>query len=83
MIEYLEKDSMYKIFGVSVISESISNFTYKLRFPYSPRNEDRDTDWKDWKTDILFPVFPQLGPRAKLKNTGGDPGKFKNYYLIL
>ncbi len=53
MIEYLQKDPSYKFFGVSILNDSLSNFTYKLRFPYSPRNEDRKTDWNDWKTKYI------------------------------
>ena len=74
MLEYLATDFEYKVFGVSVLNESISNFTYKLRFSYSPRNDDRETDWQDWKTNLLSPVFPALGPRAKQIYSGGDPG---------
>ena len=80
MINYLKKDFEYKVFGVSILNESISNFTYKLRFPNTPRNEDRNTDWSNWKTNLLSPIFPQLGPRSKMHYTGGDPG---NKFFIL
>ncbi len=81
MIKYLSKDHIYKLFGVSIQNQSMSNFTYALRFPYSPRNEDRETDWKDWKTNLIFPVFPVVGPRAKEDFTGGDPGYFKEGFI--
>jgi hypothetical protein len=71
MISYLAKDYKYKIFGVAFLNDSITNFTYQLRFPYSPRNEDRDTDWTDWKTNLPWPLFPVLGPRASNDYTGG------------
>jgi hypothetical protein len=29
---------------------------------------------KDWKTQFLYSVFPQLGPREKDEVEGGDPG---------
>ena len=51
MIAYMSEDYASKVFAVEILNnDSVSHFTYKLRFPYSPRNTDRSTDWTDWKT---------------------------------
>lgn len=64
MISYMAKDYEYKMFRVSILNDSSTNFTYKLRFPHKPRNEDKkNTDWTEWKTGLLSPIFPMLGPR--------------------
>lgn len=83
MLDFLKLDYEYKVFGVTILNESVNNFTYKLRFPYSPRNLERETDWSDWKTNLLWPVFPTLGPRSKSQYTGGDPGLLFNFRLGL
>lgn len=83
MVQYLAKDFNYKLFGVAVLNDSVKNFTYKLRFSYSPRNEDRKTDWQDWKTNLIWPIFPVLGPRSKHDNNGGEPGLFLNSTNII
>ena len=28
----------------------------------------------DWKTNLIFTIFPILGPRDGLDNKGGEPG---------
>ena len=57
MVAYLAKEINYKLFGVSILNDSVQNFTYKLRFPYSPHNQNRKTDWTDWKTKLKTVVF--------------------------
>jgi hypothetical protein len=55
----------------------LGNFTYKLRYSYSPKNSGEIGSIKrdqDWKTNFLFFLFPILGPREKNQNDGGDPG---------
>lgn len=74
MLDYLKEEFKFKFFGVAILNESISNFTYELRFSYSPRNEDIRINWKDWKVDFIHPYIPFVGPRAKQFNTGGEPG---------
>ena len=60
MIVYMQKDTDYKVFGVGVLNDSLTNFTYKIRFPFSPRNDDRKTDWNDWKTKYSDQMFSVL-----------------------
>ena len=50
MIAYMSQDYASKVFAVEILNDNVKNFTYKLRFPHSPRNTDQSTDWTDWKT---------------------------------
>ena len=45
------------LFHLTQKNDSVQNFTYKLRFPYSPHNQNRKTDWTDWKTKLKTVVF--------------------------
>ena len=37
MVNYVSERSDKYLFGVAFLNESVSNFTYELRFPYKPR----------------------------------------------
>ena len=75
MLEYLAADYNYHMFGIGVLNESLTNFTYALRFSHSPRHKNDLIQWDDWKTKSIFPTFDTLGPRDKTCNFGGSPGK--------
>jgi len=52
---------------------------YKLRFPASQRSDYDAIAEKfglkaAWFTELIFPLFQLLGPRAKEKVSGGLPG---------
>jgi hypothetical protein len=38
MVNFINKNSDEYLLGISIMNESITNFTYKLRFPHSLRN---------------------------------------------
>lgn len=78
----MAKDYEYKVFGVVILNESRSNFTYKLRFPSKPRNDNKDTDWSNWDTNLIKPVFPGLGPRYKSDQNGGSPGLGNSLHIL-
>ena len=75
MLEFLGNDTANNTFGIGVLSDSITNFTYELRFSNSPRSKDDFVDWKDWHTEFIFPSLEPMGPREKLSEYGGTPGK--------
>lgn len=68
-----------------------NNLTYSIRLSASPRNSPRmsgdDNSLNDqkseWKTDELFPFIMTMGPRAKSKSWGGDPGYMREGFLSL
>lgn len=37
----------------------------------------------DWKTNLLYPILPVLGPRESKKTDGGDPGYYREGFLQL
>jgi ATP-binding cassette subfamily A (ABC1) protein 3 len=37
----------------------------------------------DWKTKLLYSLFPVLGPREKTNQYGGDPGYYREGFLSL
>lgn len=37
MVTFVSERSDKYLFGVAFLNESVSNFTYELRFPYKPR----------------------------------------------
>ena len=40
MVNFINENSDNYLLGISILNESIANFTYKLRFPHSLRNTD-------------------------------------------
>ena len=37
---------------------------------------------RDWRTNLLYPVFPVIGPRYPKKLTGGSPSEFFTSSLV-
>ena len=35
----------------------------------------------DWKTNLIYPILPVLGPREKNNVEGGDPGYFREGFV--
>lgn len=69
-----------------------TNVTYKIRLSSSPRNANSGSldpekmnpflqDYS-WMTNLMFPLFPMVGPREKNCSDGGTPGQFVMHYLI-
>jgi ATP-binding cassette, subfamily A (ABC1), member 3 len=84
MVEFLLRNPNNCLGGASFLNDTIENFTYKLRYSYSPKNSGENRLFrrdKDWKTNLLYTVFPILGPREKDNREGGDPGN-KLYIII-
>lgn len=56
-----------------------NNLSFALRFPERPRlNSFYAQGGRSWRTDDVFPVFENPGPRFPLSWEGGnDPGKAK------
>jgi hypothetical protein len=54
MLNYLASNYTFNMFGIGILNESISNFTYELRFSNSPRSKDDVLEWKDWHTEVFF-----------------------------
>nr|QUF59427.1 ATP-binding cassette transporter Abca3-1 [Brachionus angularis] len=88
MVNYINDPNHSKLIlgGISFLNQSIDNFIYKIRLSYSPKyigqtgffNKDLD-----WKTNLLFSIFPILGPREKNDFEGGDPGYYREGFLSL
>ncbi|XP_031797991.1 ATP-binding cassette sub-family A member 3 isoform X3 [Sarcophilus harrisii] len=64
--------------------------SYSLRFSNNARNIWYF--WKNmvvhdelavWHTDLLFPVFPEAGPRNSDSDDGGEPGYFAEGFLTI
>ena len=95
---FLDEDSMVswlleitnktnrRLGGVSFLNQNATNFEYKLRFSSSPRNSNETGLFKkdyDWKTNLLYSLFPVIGPREKGSVEGGDPGYYREGFLQL
>nr|UOU03312.1 ATP-binding cassette subfamily A3-1 [Brachionus rubens] len=71
---------------VSFLDTNPNNTVYKIRLSYSSRFNpglspfNRD---KDWKTGLLYPFFPILGPREGKQKEGGSPGYFREGFLAI
>ncbi|ODM97667.1 ATP-binding cassette sub-family A member 3 [Orchesella cincta] len=64
------------------------NIKYKLRFPASQRSDYDAIAEKfglkaAWFTELIYPLFQLLGPRAKDKISGGLPGYYEEGFLYL
>nr|QNH67917.1 ATP-binding cassette transporter subfamily A member 3 X1 [Brachionus plicatilis] len=71
---------------ISFINQDETNFIYKIRLSHSPRNNPGLSAFsreRDWKTNVLYPFFPVLGPRNKDLDDGGSPGYFSEGFLSL
>lgn len=61
-----------------------TNFEYKIRLSSSPRNSNETALFKkdlDWKTNLIYSLFPILGPRERNLITGGDPGYYREGFV--
>jgi len=84
LAKYLSKNQQYHLFGIGFLNDSITNFTYEIRFPNSPRSQNVQIgEWKDWKTELIFPKMDTLGPREKNFDYGGEPGYFTEGFLTV
>ena len=87
MVDYLQNITYSKLAlgGISFLNHTIENFLYKIRMSYSPKYNQGGLFKKDldWKTQLLFSLFPILGPREKYDIAGGDPGKKNNIFNII
>ena len=82
MISYVvdQYETKRCLLAVNFVDDRPESFAYDLRFSYSPRNSREQLKLiklnRDWKTNLLFTVVPILGPRDKLEEEGGSPGKY-------
>nr|QUF59428.1 ATP-binding cassette transporter Abca3-2 [Brachionus angularis] len=87
MVDYVTDpiNSKFTLGGISFLNQSIDNFIYKIRLSYSPRYGQKGLFKKDldWKTNLLFSIFPILGPREKNEIEGGDPGYYREGFLSI
>ncbi|CAF1598091.1 unnamed protein product, partial [Adineta ricciae] len=63
-----------------------SNITYKIRLSAKLRNSGSGGIFNgenNWRTNLIYPIFPILGPRNKNSSSGGTPGYFKEGFLAL
>ncbi|CAF2062271.1 unnamed protein product [Rotaria magnacalcarata] len=63
-----------------------SNITYKIRLAAKLRNAGRANMFNgenSWRTNLLYPIFPIVGPRNSRNNTGGTPGYYQEGFLSL
>ena len=74
MLDFLKKDYVKNMFGIGILEENVSNFTYELRFSNTPRFREPLLNWNDWKTDKIFTQYEKLGARDDSSNYGGEPG---------
>nr|CAD7595204.1 unnamed protein product [Timema genevievae] len=63
------------------------NITVRIRFPGEsrvPMSSSTISGVLNWKTNIIFPLFQEPGPRFRDNNEGGDvPGYFPEGFLAL
>ncbi|CAF0888563.1 unnamed protein product [Brachionus calyciflorus] len=85
MVDYFQLNSKLTLGGISFLDHSLTNFTYKIRLKYSPRHDQNGLFKKDldWKTQLLFSLFPILGPREKSDLEGGDPGYYREGFISI
>ena len=71
-------NNVHRLGGACFMSNtSTTDIEYKIRLSSSPRNSGENGIFKkdlDWKTNLIFSIFPILGPREKNSEEGGDPG---------
>lgn len=88
MLDYLTDPlkSFNRLGGASFVNLDPKNLTYELRFSSSPRNSKQYGLFKtdlDWKTNLIYSLFPILGPRDKNAIEGGDPGYFREGFVVV
>jgi ATP-binding cassette subfamily A (ABC1) protein 3 len=88
MLSYLTDPlkSYNRLGGASFTNLDPKNVTYELRFSSSPRNSKQFGLFKtdlDWKTNLIYSLFPILGPRDKKSTEGGDPGYFREGFVVV
>ncbi|CAF3441243.1 unnamed protein product [Rotaria sp. Silwood1] len=62
------------------------NITYKIRLAAKLRNSGLGTLFNgqnNWRTNLLYPLFPIIGPRNTHNETGGTPGYYQEGFLAL
>lgn len=73
------------LFGIFFSNlELDSNITYKIRLPATLRTSGAGGIFSgdhDWRTNLLYPIFPTIGPRYPKKLTGGSPSYFEEGFL--
>jgi ATP-binding cassette subfamily A (ABC1) protein 3 len=88
MVKYVINPEKFKstLGAVIFLNESLNNFEYKIRLSYSPRFKGRWDIFRrdlDWKTKLIYWLFPILGPRDKAEVEGGDPGYYREGFLAI
>lgn len=74
--------SMARLAGITFLESQIDKLTYKIRMSYSSKN-DQTKATNAWKTDLIYPASPTLGPRESNKIYGGEPGYYTEAFLAL
>ncbi|CAF3018525.1 unnamed protein product [Rotaria sp. Silwood2] len=62
------------------------NITYKIRLAAKLRNSGLGNIFNgqnNWRTNLLYPLFPVVGPRNSRNTTGGAPGYYQEGFLAL
>ena len=85
MVDWLSNETMYnRRLGGAFFVFNGTNYEYKIRLSSTPRNSGENGLFKkdlDWKTNLIYSIFPILGPREKGLFTGGDPGYYREGFL--
>ncbi|CAF0820413.1 unnamed protein product, partial [Didymodactylos carnosus] len=87
---YNIRDSLTTLGGIvftTLPNDTHYDVTYKIRLSAKPKNSGQLTNIfggdSDWKTNVLFTLFPIIGPREKNVSTGGVPGYYREGFLAL
>ena len=67
------------LFNDQNLTQLPDKLSYALRFPGESRKPPAVApEWFNWKTDFLFPFFPNSGPRSKNYDDDGYPAGYYN-----
>ncbi|CAF0870807.1 unnamed protein product [Adineta steineri] len=89
LVKEINKNMPQSIFIGGVVftnTDSEFNITYKIRLSATLRNAGSGGIFNgdnNWKTILLYPLFPIVGPRSSNDSKGGTPGYYREGFLAI
>ncbi|CAF4218580.1 unnamed protein product [Rotaria sordida] len=89
LVTEINKDMPQSPFLGGVVFTNLTlelNITYKIRLAAKLRNSGIGTLFNgqnNWRTNLLYPLFPIIGPRNSHNETGGPPDYYEEGFLTL
>ncbi|UJR37958.1 hypothetical protein I4U23_030642 [Adineta vaga] len=89
LVNEINRDMPSSIFLGGVVFTNLnltSNITYKIRLSAKLRNSGSGGIFNgenNWRTNLMYPVFPIVGPRNRNSSTGGTPGYYREGFLAV